>query len=154
MITDHKIVGKPRHDNPGAKAWDLMFELMKLNKPFLEARAAEFDLTPQQAYTFRLLAQDQPVPMNQIAVQLGCDASNVTAIVDKLESRGYVERRASDHDRRVKALVLTPQGEQIYAVLRERMQLPPPSISGLSADDQLLLCEILTRAIAAASAAK
>ena len=40
--------------------------------------------------------------MSALAHALHCDNSNVTGIVDRLEAAGLVERRAAEHDRRVK----------------------------------------------------
>jgi DNA-binding MarR family transcriptional regulator len=87
--------------------------------------------------------------MSELATSLGCDASNVTAIVDKLESRGLVERRAADRDRRVKALVMTDAGVRLRERIEERMQQqPPPAIDNLSEADQRALATILERALA------
>jgi len=85
--------------------------------------------------------------MSDLATFLGCDASNVTAIVDKLESRGLVERRSADRDRRVKSLLLTPAGQDVLDGINVRMQLPPPAINNLGAGDKVTLCEILGRAL-------
>jgi DNA-binding MarR family transcriptional regulator len=132
---------------PGARAWNLMFETLRASKPFMETVANEFDLTPQQLYALRNLSVDRAVTMSEFATQLGCDASNVTAIADRLESRGLAERRSAHTDRRVKALVLTPAGIALYERVAERMQQPPPAIDNLSEADQSLLGDILERAL-------
>ncbi len=85
--------------------------------------------------------------MSALATMLGCDASNVTSIVDRLESRGFVERRSAENDRRVKALVMTASGVDLQARVIERMRQPPPAIANLSARDQQALCELLGRAL-------
>src|SRR5205823_3780422 len=77
---------------------------------FIES-VGELGLSPMQAHTLRFL--EHPVPMNELAETLWCDASNVTGIVDRLEARGLVERRPSPDDRRVKLLCLTDEGEAL-----------------------------------------
>lgn len=134
---------------PGARAWQLMYEVFKASKPFMEVMAAGFEMTPQQIYALRSLSNERPLAMSELATSLGCDASNVTAIVDKLESRGLVERRAADRDRRVKALVMTDAGVRLRERIEERMQQqPPPAIDNLSEADQRALATILERALA------
>src|SRR6201996_567704 len=63
--------------------------------------------------------------MKELAQRMGCDASFVTAIADKLEKRGYVHREPSQRDRRIKNLVLTPEGlaakERLMAQLAAKM---------------------------------
>jgi DNA-binding MarR family transcriptional regulator len=126
-----------------------MYEVFKASKPFMEVMAAGFEMTPQQIYALRSLSNERPLAMSELATSLGCDASNVTAIVDKLESRGLVERRAADRDRRVKALVMTDAGVRLRERIEERMQQqPPPAIDNLSEADQRALATILERALA------
>ena len=79
------------------------------------------------------------------AETLACDASNVTGLVDRLESRGLVRRRPSAADRRVKVLDLTPTGSRLRAVLLDRMTAPPATLGRLSVHEQRALVRILTR---------
>ena len=83
--------------------------------------------------------------MGQLAETLACDASNVTGLVDRLESRGLVRRRPSPADRRVKVLVLTPMGLELRALLLERMTTPPAALTRLSQREQRALVRLLAR---------
>jgi DNA-binding MarR family transcriptional regulator len=65
--------------------------------------------------------------------------------VDRLESRGLVQRRPSDTDRRVKVLALTPAGTRLRALLLERMTAPPETLGRLSPGEQRALVRILRR---------
>ena len=83
--------------------------------------------------------------MNELAAVLACDNSNVTGLVDRLEARGLVTRRASPEDRRVKRVVLTPEGERLRAQLLERVGRPPAGFERLSASEQRDLRDLLRR---------
>lgn len=85
--------------------------------------------------------------MGRLAATLACDASNVTGLVDRLESRGLIVRRASDGDRRVKVLVLTPAGTRLRAQLQKRLADPPDPLRRLSDSEQRALVQILERLI-------
>src|ERR671916_2951662 len=104
-------------NDPAIEAWGLLWRLMQANKPRFMALAQELGLAPMQLHALRLIEPGVEVPMSSLAGKLFCDASNVTGIVDRLEARGLIERRSAAHDRRVKMLALTPEGE----VFRERM---------------------------------
>lgn len=84
-----------------------------------EAAATAHELTPLQAKA--LLAAEEPVPMRRIADHLHAEPSNVTAIIDRLESRGLVERSPDPGDRRVKLVAATAAGRTVIADLRTRM---------------------------------
>ena len=131
----------------GGRAWELMHEVWKASKPFIESVAGAFDLSPQQMISLKMLRNDRPMAMSELAGSLGCDASNVTSIVDRLEARGLVERRSADHDRRVKALVMTAAGVELAGRIHERMRVPPPPIANLADDDLVALCGIFERAL-------
>jgi DNA-binding MarR family transcriptional regulator len=124
-----------------------MWEVYKANRPYFEALAAEFDVTPMQAHALKVLSSADSLVMSALADTLGCDASWVTSIVDRLEARGLVERRSTEQDRRVKALVVTAAGASLATKLAERMQQPPPVLAKLSREDQRDLRDILQRAI-------
>jgi DNA-binding MarR family transcriptional regulator len=83
--------------------------------------------------------------MGRLAETLACDASNVTGLVDRMESRGLVQRRASAGDRRVKVLVLTPTGARLRALLVQRLTTAPASLERLSAREHRMLVRLLER---------
>ena len=82
--------------------------------------------------------------MRSLAADWKCDASNVTFLADRLEDAGYVERRVSPTDRRVKILQLTDEGLAARATLHERMSVPPEVLLTLSAADLRALDELLS----------
>jgi DNA-binding MarR family transcriptional regulator len=130
------------------EAWELLFALAKAKHGTVSTRLAELDLTPVQGHALRRLDPERPLAMSALADALYCHASNVTGIVDRLESRGLVERRPGVEDRRVKTLVLTPQGAAVRARVIELLSEPPAAIASLSDADQLALRDILGRALA------
>ncbi len=86
-------------------------------------------------------------PMHEIASHLACDNSNVTGIVDRLEARGLVTRRAGERDRRIKYILPTPLGLQVRGELRTRLARPPIGIERLATKDQRLLRDVLARTL-------
>jgi DNA-binding MarR family transcriptional regulator len=134
-------------NNDAREAWGLLWELMLARRTKFVALMGELDLTPVQGIVLRRLDPERPTPMNEIADHLACDASNVTGLVDRLESRGLVERRAAATDRRVKTLVLTAEGMALRRRVLERMSQPPAEIARLSRADQRSLRDILRRAM-------
>jgi DNA-binding MarR family transcriptional regulator len=90
-----------------------------------------------------LIEPGHPVAMSRLAETLACDRSNVTGLVDRLESRGLICRLASPDDRRLKVLDLTPAGARLRAVVLERMTKPPETLKRLSREEQRMLVKIL-----------
>jgi DNA-binding MarR family transcriptional regulator len=109
-----------------------------------EEAAADHALTGAQARLLSLLSLE-PLPMRKLAQRLKCEPSNVTGIVDRLESRGLVERRPDPADRRVKLAAATPEGRRVASSLREGLHFAREPLAGLSAEEQLALRDLLHR---------
>jgi DNA-binding MarR family transcriptional regulator len=133
---------------PAREAQQLFFEIGMVQRQRVGAALTELGLTFSQAHALRLLDAGRPTPMSALAARLFCDASNVTGIADRLESRNLIERRAAEDDRRVKGLVLTTAGEKLRDQVYELMSEPPEPIAALSVADQRALRDILRRAVA------
>jgi MarR family transcriptional regulator, organic hydroperoxide resistance regulator len=135
---------KPKTSSPGGP-WELLVRLYFAQRANLPTLAADLQLSPAQCHVLHLIEPGRPIPMGQLAETLACDASNVTGLVDRLESRGLVRRRPSDGDRRVKVLVLTPTGSKLRTLLLDRMTAPPAALERLSPREQRALARILQR---------
>ncbi len=86
-----------------------LFGVGERMKAEFEAVAAAHGLTGLQART--LLSLERPCRMSALADVMSCDASNVTGLADRLDRLGLIERVPDEHDRRIKRLRLTAQGE-------------------------------------------
>jgi MarR family transcriptional regulator, organic hydroperoxide resistance regulator len=135
------------HVTPAREAWGLFWELGMGNRRRLLAALGELGLTFPQAHALRVLHPERPLPMSDLAERLVCDASNVTGIADRLEARGFLERRAGEGDRRVKVLALTPAGAEVRERILDLMTEPPAAIAALPEADQRALRDVLRRAV-------
>src|SRR5471032_786177 len=129
------------------EAWHLLVHFFFSQRAHLPPLAAKLELSPAQCHVLHLIEPGRPIPMGQLAETLACDASNVTGLVDRLESRGLVRRHLSDADRRVKVLDLTPTGSRLRTLLLDRMTAPPATLRRLSVREQRTLVRILTRLV-------
>lgn len=116
----------------------------RLGRHFFD-RSAEFDLSPQLAKAFGELRE--PLSMGELAERLFCDASNVTGIVDRLEEKGLVERQPDAGDRRVKRLVLTPEGRKLWQAHHDRVFEDAPVFANLDVQDRAALVRLLRQAV-------
>ena len=108
----------------------------------LLARAAGRSLAPwhmswPQGMSLLLLrAQDEPTTASHLVEQLGLGRTAMTAVVDRLERRGWVCRVPHHRDRRVSLLQLTDDGRRVadeitaalgsaFGGVLSRSELPP-----------------------------
>jgi DNA-binding MarR family transcriptional regulator len=109
-------------------------------------RLTELTLVPAHAGILRILAATPAMTQQALATALRTLPSRLVALVDELESRGLLERRAQANDRRSYALHLTEKGrftlQAIGRIAREHQQ---EMLAGLSEDEQRQLTELLQR---------
>jgi MarR family transcriptional regulator, lower aerobic nicotinate degradation pathway regulator len=90
-------------------------------------------VTPVQYAALHAVAQAPGVDQRTLARSIGLDTSTLAGVIDRLESRGLMQRNASPDDKRVRLLSLTADGGRLLsdiepAMLRaqERMLEPLP----------------------------
>jgi DNA-binding MarR family transcriptional regulator len=113
------------------EAWHAIFDFIVRTADHRTAALANLGLTPNDSRALMSLDPETGRTMRSLAIEWNCDASTATWIVDRLESRGYVERRSHATDRRVKLVVLTPAGVAVRDRMVERMYTPPPELLDL-----------------------
>src|SRR5258705_4745769 len=86
--------------SPTCEAWQLLVRFSFAQRANLPALAAELELSPAQCHLLNLIEPDRPMPMGELASALCCDASNVTGLVDRLDSRRLLQRTPSFEDLR------------------------------------------------------
>src|SRR5207302_9901425 len=89
----------------------------------------------------------RPISMRASAERLKSGPANVTALIDRLEARGLVERRPGPRDRRIKGLALSAAGARSRARLFARLYSAPPAVAALAKGDQRALHDVLQRVV-------
>ena len=114
-----------------AETWKRMFNFFIGTSAQRAKVLARLGLTPNDARALSALDVADGRTMRSLADEWGCDASNATLIIDRLEKRGFAERRGKPGDRRVKLVVLTAAGVKTRQRLLEGMYDPPPEMLAL-----------------------
>ena len=120
-----------------------MFDFLMRTAPQRTASLGRRGLTPNDARALGSLNLHEGRTMRSLAEEWGCDASNATWIVDRLETVGLAERQMVPHDRRVKLVTLTPKGLKTKADLMEEFHTPPIELLDLDRVDLEALQRVL-----------
>jgi DNA-binding MarR family transcriptional regulator len=109
-------------------------------------RLGEVGLEPREVMLFRHVALNEGRSQRAVAEAIGLPASRIVALVDKLEAKGWIERKPSPGDRRANILTLTPVGkaslEQIMTVSAEH---EAELARGLEGDEREELVRLLSK---------
>src|SRR5690606_38154352 len=81
---------------------------------FLQS-VGEGGVTPVQYAALQVVSNQPGIDQRTLARNIALDTSTTGGVVDRLEARGWLERRTSPEDRRARQLFLTRSGEQALA---------------------------------------
>ena len=113
----------------------------------VETRLAAIDLSLAKLAALTALADaGESLPLGQLAGRLSCVKSNITQLIDRLETDGLVARQASPTDRRTRLAVMTPAGRKAWRDgTRIQQQAERDLFKGLSRDEAGHLRELIAK---------
>ena len=114
---------------------------------FME-ECADHNVTPVQYACLSEIARQPGVDATRLASAVAFDRSTLGNVLERLEAKGWVDRRPSAEDRRVKLLHITPAGEELLeaiepAVVATQKRLLKP----LSAADRKLFMRLISEMV-------
>jgi DNA-binding MarR family transcriptional regulator len=119
------------------------------------AAVTEADLTPLE---FAVMAYvnstdgEPDIDQSALAARLGVDRNSTSLLVGSLESKGLLERRVSDADRRARLVRLTPRGEKLFTKLHPKaIERQEHVLEVLDPAERDVLLDLLVRVIEANS---
>lgn len=138
----------------GAEAWAALSQLFLSdeNHERFHHACESVGLSPPALKALLSLNPGEGKSMRMLATKWRCDASWVTSLIDALEERGLVERRAVPEDRRVKTVVLTEKGVLTKAEALDHLEVAPPAMAALTEAERRQLRDLLRKLVAATGA--
>jgi DNA-binding MarR family transcriptional regulator len=101
------------------------------------------ELRPVEYTALTLIAENPGGSLARLARALSVTPPNITALVDRLEERGLVQRSASAQDRRAQVLGVTRKGAELARKATDRILAAERVALALSAGEQAILAELL-----------
>ena len=130
--------------DPALKLWVVLARAFDSVERHSRVSIARFGLGATEFGVLEVLLHKGELPVCEVQRRILVESSSTTYVVDKLVERGLVRRRASDADRRVVLLALTPAGRRLIT------RIFPPyadtmrrAVGALSARDQARAIRLL-----------
>ena len=111
----------------------------------VDARLAGVGLSlPKLAALHALVNAGDALPLGQLAERLACVKSNVTQLVERLETDGLVQRAFDPTDRRSRLAAITDAGRRAYEEgIRIQCEAEKDLFRALSADETAQLTRLI-----------
>jgi len=72
-----------------------------------------FDIAPEQRVILEVVDKNRKVSQNELSQYLEKDKTTVSRTLDVLEKKGYIKRKYTKEDKRIKFISLTPLGKEM-----------------------------------------
>jgi DNA-binding MarR family transcriptional regulator len=103
-------------------------------------------LAPSHGEILGSLMARGPLPMSEIGRIIDKDKSTITALVNKLIKRGYVEKKSEPADSRINLIALTRKGMALkphFQLIAQRLRAQ--SYKGITDNERETLVNLLTK---------
>jgi MarR family transcriptional regulator, organic hydroperoxide resistance regulator len=99
-----------RNDELAMRVWFRLIRLEARMNVAITDRLREIALSVPQCDVLTTLTEQEGVSQQVLAKRLYVTKGNISGLLDRLETAGYVERRSTETDRRQYEIYLTPAG--------------------------------------------
>jgi DNA-binding MarR family transcriptional regulator len=140
------VAKRTKPDQDDDETYRSVIETYKTMQQRVLELADKEGLTQPQFQALRALAKSGAMLMRDISDKMLVTPANVTGIIDRLEQKGFVGRRARQGDRRATIIELTPKGATVYARMATRYRnFVHQALSAFTMDEQRTLRELLEK---------
>lgn len=124
----------------------LLKDVTRLYTRRFEERAQALSLTLPQCKALTYLARNEGVSQKRLAELIEIDPMSLVRILDRMESDGWVERRADPQDRRARSLVVTERARPIIDLIWQIVaETRAEALTGLADSERTQLLALLER---------
>jgi len=153
FIMNSRQIGENMRNKYSTRDEELSLKLFVVLSRSLEAIKKEvvkdiksYQLNLTEFGVLELLYHKGPQPIQMIGRKVLLASSSITYVIDKLEEKGYIERRACPNDRRVIHAHITEAGHELMnCVFPQHRQAIAHIFSELSEEEKAILIDLLKR---------
>lgn len=111
---------------------------------------APFNITSEQYGTLSMIRSYPGIDQRTLADLIAIDRSTIGTLLERLEGRGYIERRMPAHNQRIKQAFITPVGRQVLEDSAEALERVQQRIlAPLEPAEQQMLVHLLHKMVRA-----
>jgi MarR family 2-MHQ and catechol resistance regulon transcriptional repressor len=99
----------------GVHVFLVLWKAARAVESYAEKSITELEMCGSDFAVLEALLHKGPLPVNEIGKKILLTSGSITVAVDRLETKGWVERRAHDTDRRARIVHLTMEGKKLVA---------------------------------------
>jgi len=130
----------------GVHVWLVLWKAAQAVEAYAKESIIDLDICGSDFAVLEALFHKGALPINEIGKKVLLTSGSITVAVDRLETKGLVQRRASPDDRRAKIVHLTSEGRKLITrAYAEHAADMENLASDLSASERATLIRLLKK---------
>ena len=131
-------------ESPDRNVGFLVHDVARLMRTVFDRRMRELGLTRSQWWVLTHLYFHEGITQTEFSSILEIERASLGRLLDRLEEKGWLERRADPADRRIKRVYLTGEVEPLMRAMRARAAtVRSTTLAGLDSDQAERLIGLL-----------
>lgn len=123
-----------------------MTDVARLLRTVFERRVRSLGLTRAQWVVIARVHRHPGLSQTEISVLLEIEKATAGRLIDRMEAKGWLERRPDPHDRRINRLHLTAEAERLHALIWPIAEATvADALRDLSTSEQRALAKLMRR---------
>ncbi len=115
----------------------LIHDVSRLRRIVVDRALKPLGITRSQWWVLAFLSRREGMTQTALAAELDLTKVAIGGLVDRMESGGFVERRADKKDARARRVFLTSEGQRLVETIREAVDTVETSILAQVTDKEL-----------------
>ncbi|HJP90658.1 MAG TPA: MarR family transcriptional regulator [Pyrinomonadaceae bacterium] len=99
----------------GVHVWLVLWKAARAVEGYAQNSVSQLEICGSDFAVLEALFHKGPLPVNEIGKKVLLTSGSITTAVDRLETKGLVERRSHGTDRRARVVHLTKEGRKMIA---------------------------------------
>ncbi|MEQ5870874.1 MarR family transcriptional regulator [Sagittula sp. NFXS13] len=123
------------HVTPPVKGGPIFQEIARFRGILFDALLRPHNLTMAQGWALSLLMREEGLRQADLADRLNIATVTTSKLIDRLEARGFVQRRADPDDRRTNRIYATDSARALFdTITSARREVDAMANAGIDAD--------------------
>lgn len=115
----------------------LIHDVSRLRRIVVDRALKPLGLTRSQWWVLAFLSRRDGMTQTALAADLDLTKVAIGGLIDRMETGGFVERRADERDARARRVYLTRAGQRLVTTIRESVDIVEADIVATVTEDEL-----------------
>ena len=135
--SSYETPSMPKNLDANLRFGFLIHDVSRLRRIVVDRALKPLGITRSQWWVLAFLSRRDGMTQTGLAADLDLTKVAIGGLIDRMETGGFIDRRADERDARARRVFLTPEGQKLVATIRENVDIVEAEILLAVTEDEL-----------------